>query len=399
MARSSILGLFEVLNSANIVVHQTRCAVVRNKNATCMKCAQACTSGCISYDDNELIISPDLCVGCGTCATVCPTCALEAHHPSDGELYGACKEAAAAADGKLVISCEQIAAAARKHLDATRVAQVVCLGRVEESLLVRLAADGVEQIVLVSGPCETCEHKVGLKTAKLVCQTTKTLLETWNNTCNVRLSDKFPSFVRLTERLAYDASKRAFFDTAGKDAKLVATHAANEKVREVLGETDEESENAPESRYLKVMADGTLPHFIPDRRERLLDSLARLGDPNPGYIETRLWGHVSIDVTLCTSCRMCATFCPTGAIVKFDEEDGTFGIEHRAGDCVKCRCCTDICPKGALVLEDVVDARAISEGTVERHVLPPRSKEPSGPHAILNYMRDLFEDTDQIYER
>ena len=82
----NFLGLLEKLQSADITVHQNRCAVVRNRNATCMKCAEVCTSGCISYNDNELIVSPEKCIGCGTCATVCPTCALEAHRPNDAEL-------------------------------------------------------------------------------------------------------------------------------------------------------------------------------------------------------------------------------------------------------------------------------------------------------------------------
>ncbi len=74
------------------------------------------------------------------------------------------------------------------------------------------------------------------------------------------------------------------------------------------------------------MKDGTLPHFIPDRRERLLDALAQLGSLRGGKLETRLWGAVVIDGTKCVSCRMCATFCPTGAIAKFDDADGTLGV-------------------------------------------------------------------------
>ena len=94
----NFLGLLEKLQSADITVHQNRCAVVRNRNATCMKCAEVCTSGCISYNDNELIISPEKCIGCGTCATVCPTCALEAHRPNDAELLHRCIQAMRAAD-------------------------------------------------------------------------------------------------------------------------------------------------------------------------------------------------------------------------------------------------------------------------------------------------------------
>ena len=67
---SNLMELFEKLESQNITVHQNRCVTVRNRNASCMRCAEACTSGCISYDDNTIIIAPEKCVGCGTCATV-----------------------------------------------------------------------------------------------------------------------------------------------------------------------------------------------------------------------------------------------------------------------------------------------------------------------------------------
>ena len=112
---TNFLGLLEQLQSADITVHQGRCAIVRNRNATCMKCADVCTSGCISYDDNELVIEPERCIGCGTCATVCPTCALEAHRPNDAELLQACRAAADVADGQVVIACDQLLAAAIGH--------------------------------------------------------------------------------------------------------------------------------------------------------------------------------------------------------------------------------------------------------------------------------------------
>ena len=110
---TNFFGLLEQLQSADITVHQNRCAVVRNRNATCMKCAEVCTSGCISYDDNELVIAPEKCIGCGTCATICPTCALEAHRPDDAELLQSCLSACAQADGEVIIACEQLLSAAR----------------------------------------------------------------------------------------------------------------------------------------------------------------------------------------------------------------------------------------------------------------------------------------------
>ena len=81
---------FTAVDSGAIRVHRERCAKVRNRNVDCLKCAAACTSGCISLEDGELVIDASKCVGCGTCATVCPTCALESLNPSDAELKAAC---------------------------------------------------------------------------------------------------------------------------------------------------------------------------------------------------------------------------------------------------------------------------------------------------------------------
>ena len=67
----SIMGVLDGVSSEAVVVHQERCAKVRNRNVACLKCADACTSGCIVLVDGELRVDASKCVGCGTCATVC----------------------------------------------------------------------------------------------------------------------------------------------------------------------------------------------------------------------------------------------------------------------------------------------------------------------------------------
>ena len=321
---TNFLGLLEQLQSADITVHQGRCAVVRNRNATCMKCADVCTSGCISYDDNELVIEPERCIGCGTCATVCPTCALEAHRPNDAELLQACRAAADPADGQVVIACDQLLAAADGLYDPEKVVGVTCLGRVEESLLVMLAALGVHRVSLVQARCAQCEHVSGSEMAQVVCDTASALLETWNNDMRIDLVEKLPSFVRRSGDEGYDASRRGFFASMKDEAKNVAAVTADYAVKDALG-----VEERREPRFVKVGKDGTLPHFIPDRRERLLAALDSLGQPQDVLMDTRLWGHVIIDPEKCSSCQMCATFCPTGAIAKYADEDGSIGVTHR----------------------------------------------------------------------
>ncbi len=95
---------------------------------------------------------------------------------------------------------------------------------------------------------------------------------------------------------------------------------------------------------------------------------------------------------------MCATFCPTGAIRKFDDPDGTIGINHYPGDCVLCRCCEDICPTKALTVHDEIFAGDLLSGTVERNEMRPPKYDMSSPKKSMFIFRDIL-DCPDIYER
>ena len=119
-------------------------------------------------------------------------------------------------------------------------------------------------------------------------------------------------------------------------------------------------------------------------------------------IATRLWGHVIIDVDVCQSCQMCATFCPTGALRKFGTDDGSgeeFGVEHYPGDCVKCRLCETICPAHAIELSDEVFAVDMLAGCTDRYVMHPKKIRKGGAHTIVEVQRSFISGTDQVYER
>ena len=392
---ANMLGLIEKVDSPYITVHQDRCALVRNRHADCLRCAGACTSGCIRYDDaaEQLVITPELCIGCGTCATVCPTCCLEAHHPNDTQMIEKCRGAQASAQGTCTIACSAFLSAAAGLYDPDKVVRVECLGRVEESVLTLMQSEGA-QIVLVHGACAECEHRCGWDMLQRVLKTEETLLAAWGQPMAVRVSGKLPAVTRAQSDEGFDKAKRQAFEESGKDAARVGGVLA----AEVTG-----AEFSPQKTrsYVKVMADGTLPHFLPDRRERLLDALAAFGDPDDVMIDTRLWGHVIIDTDICQSCRMCAVFCPTGALRKFGEDDGpesVFGVEHYPGDCVKCRSCEKICPAGAITISDEVFARELFAGATDAYYMKPVPVKRGQAHTIWK-LQQTFCNTDQVYER
>ncbi|MBE6465916.1 4Fe-4S binding protein [Denitrobacterium detoxificans] len=392
---ASMVNLIEELESSYITVHRERCVQVRNCNADCLRCASVCTTGCIHFDGEELTVSPERCIGCGTCATICPTCALEAHHPNDAEFMNQCLAVAGACEGIVTVACGTLLDRVGDLVDRDAVVRVECLGRVEESALTELVVQGAKSIVLVRGACESCAHATGYEMVQRVCDTERQLLEAWGASADIRLADKLPKCTRAKDD-GYDKGKRAFFESSKREGARMGAIAVDHAVRDALGENDAPKPEEP--RYTKVMDDGTLPHFLPDRRESLLNSLATLGEPEDVMIDTRLWGHVIIDTDTCSSCQMCSTFCPTGALARFVEEDGTFGVEHYPGDCVKCRTCSAICPTGALSISEEVFARDMLAGMTDRYTMTPRAVKEGTAHTIW-HKAELFTNTDQVYER
>lgn len=363
-----ILDVLSQLNSADINIDQQRCVRVRNRNASCRRCADACVSGCISYEDNQLRIEPGKCIGCATCASVCPADALFPKKISDEKLHADCLAVGEANDGRVVIACQDILNAADGLYDSARVASVPCLGRVDCSLLLRLAADGAAKIILVQGACDRCENSRGVQICANTIDTVNTLLETWNCPIRVEMKTHLPGYTRARKDEGFDRGRRAFLFSAKEEAKNAAMAMADVAMKDVLGE---EAERQPGLAH--VDAHGTLPHSVSQRREVLLASLdvfeQHWGGPEDMMIDVPLWSEVLIDLDECNACRMCATFCPTGANFKFKTTSGKIGVKHQVNKCVNCGLCADICPTGALSYSPEVFARDISEGTVERFLM------------------------------
>lgn len=381
-----MFGLLEKIDSPYITVHRDRCVAVRNRNTTCSRCADACVSGCLTIEDGEFAVSPVKCIGCGTCATVCPTCAFETRHPEDKELYLACMKALYANDGHVVIACDKMLAAAEGRFDPTKAVGVTCLGRVEESLIAMLAANGAQRITLVQAQCPTCEYAASIDTARAVCASANTLLEAWGSDTRAAVVEKLPAALRLAQPLGYDSRRRETLTHLRDEAARVAGIAA---VAAVVGETGAPEEDTQGPRFTKVNEQGVLPQFVPGRRKRLVKALASQGEPQVETVVTRLWGQVSIDTNRCTSCRMCATFCPTGALRTCDN-NGAWGLEHRPGLCVKCGCCVDVCAKDAISLADEVPTASLMADTWTRFNLKPPVAPPNQPHSIQDAMKELL---------
>ncbi|ACV22713.1 4Fe-4S protein [Slackia heliotrinireducens DSM 20476] len=400
------------MNSPKLSVHANRCVFVRNRNADCLRCASVCTTGAISKSEAGVTVDPDKCIGCGTCATACPSCCLEAMNPSDETMFFQMRQGQKAGGGHVAVACRnaRMLSGASKDdegvwtlHDGTPVVSVECLGRVDESVLVETVARGAVRITLIEGSCSTCEHTKGGSFCSTILQEANNLLRAFDSDAvlekipvsqvDMRHRPFTPEEKAAAARPAYEwkadapaADPRRILNDVTKASADVDTIAEYAKRNAVASKRVQLEE--PALRH--VQTDGTLPHFTPSRRLRLFNSLKHLGIPTCETVKTRLWGQVNIDTDICRSCRMCTVFCPTGAISRFDTKDDAFGVEHRSALCMQCRLCETICPEHAITVSDTVSLDEFVSGAKIRFEMNPIGWSPSSPNAIgTRYARFL----------
>ena len=406
-----MINLIDEMNSPLLAVEPQRCVLVRHRNGECLRCAAVCTTGAISLGEEGIVASPEKCIGCGTCASACPTGCLTAANPTDEELFGAVEAALAENEGRVAIACERAFAMAsgnrmkRDSCDATApsfvpgkiagatsdgrpLVGVVCLGRVDESLLVEATARGARSIQLISGPCESCPHRCGDALSDEIIVSAETLLAALGTPSPIdRIRLQHASDTREILRLRPTASAQD--DTNAVNAATVADASEDclsESGYPVAPPTGESQQDSREPQFAHVQADGTLPHFVPERRLRLFNSLKALGTPAAPTVTTRLWGQVTIDTELCRSCRMCTVFCPTGALTRFDAANDAFGVEHRSALCMQCRLCETICPEQAIAVVEEVSADEFLSGKKFRFTMQPIGWNPGTEDSIASRM-------------
>ena len=406
-----MINLIDEMNSPLLAVEPQRCVLVRHRNGECLRCAAVCTTGAISLGEEGIVVSPEKCIGCGTCASACPTGCLTAANPTDEELFGAVEAALAENEGRVAIACERAFAMAsgnrmkRDSCDATApsfvpgkiagatsdgrpLVGVVCLGRVDELLLVEATARGARSIQLISGPCESCPHRCGGALSDEILVSAETLLAALGTPSPIdRIRLQHASDTREILRLRPTASAQD--DTNAVNAATVADASEDclsESGYPVAPPTGESQQDSREPQFAHVQADGTLPHFVPERRLRLFNSLKALGTPAAPTVTTRLWGQVTIDTELCRSCRMCTVFCPTGALTRFDAANDAFGVEHRSALCMQCRLCETICPEQAITVAEEVSTDEFLSGKKFRFTMQPIGWNPGAEGSIASRM-------------
>lgn len=350
---NDIVQVAESLEKSPVLVEGDRCVAVRNRNATCRKCQEACPTDAIEIADNRIELSAHACVACGACSTVCPTAAFTPLKPLDDDLRAAVRASLECREGRVLIACARIAS---KHgADPACYAEVPCLARVDESLIVGLAADGAVSVELVDGTCATCKYRAVSAGIDETVSSANVALAVQGSEVRASRRSDFPEDARIDDaRGLFGTSRRGFFSEAAHAAKDMALTTAKAALDKELGMKKKEPLIGER---LRVSKDGSLPRFEVARHVTLIDALDALGTPESDFLITRLFGRVLVDTEKCNGCGMCAVFCPTGAIRR-DEAKKPYTnprfLEFWASECVQCGLCVDVCWKKCIAVSPFV---------------------------------------------
>lgn len=369
---------FSKLGKKSVEIDQAACVRVRHRHASCTACFQVCAHEAITRDDDGLlVIDNHLCTGCGACASVCPTSALQLVEDVPELVRAALIRIAEQADalqddtgqsssrsfhaerplGALTISCEYLRnqqaaleestrsktdlrveaspdetgpSKAKTEQEAECSLTLSCLAALDEAALISAACSNVE-VRYESGDCTRCPNAQGELIATLGEQATYFLdafLATATPERSLPAARILPAVWLLmtpneeesaTTNTSPELSRRGLFDHF--------IERTTDSIAEAAVGTFYVSTTAQDQKRTltqSLFADkGILKRINAVRNERVLNELYHfdpewadqiLPEKDNAVLPTRLFGEVTVDETACDLCGICMTFCPTGAL-------------------------------------------------------------------------------------
>ncbi len=296
------------------------CAHSRSSKRGCNKCIEVCSAVAIASAGDKVVVNPHLCIGCGACATVCPSGAMSYQYPRVADrgaqlrsMLGAYRERDAAAAAPIVVLHNGGDGAAA--LAAIELAENVLpieawhVASIGLDVLLGAVVYGAQGVVVLSEGSEAPAYRAA---SEAEMQTGDIILNA----------------------LGYTGSHFAWCDAASLAQR---THAIE-----------------------KATACGKLAtfHLSNDKRttiEFAVEHLARHAPlaATPDEIAlpaNAMWGGVKVNEATCTMCLACAGACPVSALMDGGEAAEMPQLRFLERNCVQCGLCASTCPENAITL-------------------------------------------------
>ena len=324
------IGTFQHLHpQARLLFARDACLPMRSAYAHCNACEKTCPAGVLVLHPDSLELS-DGCLNCGRCAAVCPTGALAAGGFDDMSLRHEFSD-------DVEVECWKVPG----NSVGPSAVRVPCTGGVSTGQWLALHAQARGRAVRVvdRGWCTGCTAGGTQPPARIPVQRANAYLEEMGLP-----ADRWIAFDRRTltpsrmpesipDTLDVSAiSRRTFF---GNLASQIADGA-----RSVQGAREAQDSPRPARESLQ-----SSPSV---ERERTLLALHAIAARESRPLPASAFPALQVS-DACRNHNVCASTCPTGAIVRY-ENDTAAGIAFDASACIACGDCERICPEQAISL-------------------------------------------------
>ena len=360
------------------VYKQKLCAHSRNEKTGCSACIDVCSASAISSDRHrqQVKVNPNLCVGCGTCSTVCPTGAMSFAYPrasEQGVKFKTMLSTYARSGGKhaaLLLHSQN--GGARLLGDLGRAAQL------ERQL--KNGTHGVPARVLPIALWHTSSLGLELWLTAIAYGAS----QVW-----VLLTDEeAPQYQEaLRDQMAVAQAILTGLGYQGEHFRLLQARDARD-----LAALDRELQAAP----AQVVSRSASFAVQADKRATLELALAHLMEQAPVKSNATVialpasgspLGALAINKDACTLCLSCVNACPASAL---QDNQAAPQLKCIVKNCVQCGLCVKTCPENALALLPQLNLGAQRKEAVVLNAMQPyvciRCSKPFGTLKAIEAM-------------